>query len=191
MSVSKAKGRGRREELRLVAPPCSHFSLSDWKGRTVTRCETTVYEYVGEERGWRRHHQPFLDLRGLHGFLFIRFTLHEWWCLIHGLFIFQEWAHWTVAILCVLVLFTENVPGLRVVPTPVMGSFSQKTPGYVTACEGCSDTRWRTKDVGRNHSLLSTWHKQEGLLIYKKPTHEQKTLYISVYYKYVLNNMKS
>lgn len=35
-------------------PDSSYFSLSDWKGCTVTRYETTAYEYVGErerERG--------------------------------------------------------------------------------------------------------------------------------------------
>lgn len=29
-------------------PDSSYFSLSDWKGCTVTRYETTAYEYVGE-----------------------------------------------------------------------------------------------------------------------------------------------
>lgn len=86
-SVSKAKGRVGRGETRLVAPPSSYLSLSDWKGCTVTRCETITDEYEhGREDGDGT--DSFLDLRGLHAsFLFAPFCMNE--CLLCGIFIFS------------------------------------------------------------------------------------------------------
>lgn len=55
-------------------PDSSYFSLSDWKGCTVTRYETTAYEYVGErerERGLRQHQDPLFVQQHPSGFFIV------------------------------------------------------------------------------------------------------------------------